>query len=560
MNRRRLVARDVMHLSLNADRQAGFFVVDRAVDRDCVLVHVAPIISRATLLVLKYIVPYLAVAWQVFICPRLRYTTRRMYHRKSKRQTRAQLAFVYTLMAISVVSVVAVLALVILGYRFNRYDGRVEQGGLVQFDSRPTGATVTIDGITLTNKTTSKITATSGPHTIAMTKPGYVRWEKDITVQPGGVLWLNYALLMPAQPTTRVIATLPTVSSSLVSLDRKHIVMVGAQHEPMLYAVALNDDNPTVAKVAVAATALTGPDEATTQSFTLVAVDKEGRDALVRHRYGDKVEYLAVDLRSGTTYNITQSLGVDIIDLDYRLGDTGTVYVLTAAHELRRVVIAADTISGPLVSNVSDFTQADQSTLTYVTLPDVNGIRSAGYLTNGANRPRVIGTTNRADTYQLVMGKYFSERYVTILEGTKLTIRKGNLPASDSDDRASLTMAAQFEVVSGATSVQYAPEDNRFVLVQSGSSVVSYDLELMQRATVTLPASPARPATWIDNYHWATTVSGTVMYYDFDGTNGQMVASGVTDQAVTLAENSKYFYYIVPSPTGSQLVRAQMTA
>jgi hypothetical protein len=81
-----------------------------------------------------------------------------MYHSKNIRKKRAQLFFVYALMAVAVVVTVAALVLVMLGYRFNRYDGTIEQGGLVQFDSKPSGATVMLDDITLANRTASKVT------------------------------------------------------------------------------------------------------------------------------------------------------------------------------------------------------------------------------------------------------------------------------------------------------------------------------------------------------------------------------------------------------------------
>jgi len=75
-------------------------------------------------------------------------------------------------MAIAVVSIVAILLLVIQGYRYNRFDGKLEQGGLVQFDSRPSAATVTVDDSTLANRTASKVTLSSGQHTITMSREG----------------------------------------------------------------------------------------------------------------------------------------------------------------------------------------------------------------------------------------------------------------------------------------------------------------------------------------------------------------------------------------------------
>ena len=49
-----------------------------------------------------------------------------MYKAPSKRKKRTQLFFIYSLMITSVVAIVAILVLILLGYRFNRFDGKVE--------------------------------------------------------------------------------------------------------------------------------------------------------------------------------------------------------------------------------------------------------------------------------------------------------------------------------------------------------------------------------------------------------------------------------------------------
>ena len=109
----------------------------------------------------------------------------------NKRRLRLQLTFVYGIMILAVVAIVAVLVLVVQGYRFNRYDGKLEQGGLVQFDSQPSGATVSADNSVLANKTASKIVLSAGNHTVTIGKDGYSTWKKDVVVKPGTVLWLN---------------------------------------------------------------------------------------------------------------------------------------------------------------------------------------------------------------------------------------------------------------------------------------------------------------------------------------------------------------------------------
>ncbi|QQS21462.1 PEGA domain-containing protein [Candidatus Saccharibacteria bacterium] len=483
-----------------------------------------------------------------------------MNRRKSKRQKRAQLIFVYTLMALSVITVVGILALVMLGYRFNRYDGKVEQGGLVQFDSRPSGAVVTIDGIRLANKTASKITAMSGQHTITIAKEGYTSWQKDVFVQAGGVLWLNYALLKPTKPTVTTVATLPTISSSMVSYDRKSMVVVAEPSNPLLYVISLNSDVPSLTKVQIPTSLYTATEDATTQTFSLVGLDKEARSAIVQHTYLDKSEYLSIDIRGGNAmYNINQSAGADIAAVDYRFGDPGTVYVVTAARELRRLGLASSTLSAPIVGNIAEFSQTNQTGVTYTTLPDTTGVRTIGYVSDGATKARSLGSTSGGDVYKVLASTYFGERYITTLSGTTVTISKGDLPDTDSSGALNQKVVATFTVAPGATTLRYSPGDNRFVMVQSGEHIAGYDLELMQSSRLTLATAPSRAVGWIDGYHWAAVAGGTATYYDFDGTNGQMIVSGASDAAVGLSENYKYLYSTISTPAGIDIVRSTMT-
>ena len=146
-----------------------------------------------------------------------------MYHAPSKRKKRTQLAFIYFLMVLSVVSIVVVLILITQGYRFNHFDGKLEQGGLVQFNSRPTGATVSVDGMALANRTASKITLSAGPHEVMISREGYTTWKKTVNVKPGSVLWLNYAQLLPVAPKVSTGATYTGVVTPLVAPNHKKL-------------------------------------------------------------------------------------------------------------------------------------------------------------------------------------------------------------------------------------------------------------------------------------------------------------------------------------------------
>ncbi len=100
-----------------------------------------------------------------------------MYRQPPKQKIIIQRAIIYALMTISVIGLVVVLVFVMLGYQFDSSEGKIEQGGLVQFDSRPAGATVSIDGTVFGTRTASKTTMKAGHHDIEMKLKGYEAWR-----------------------------------------------------------------------------------------------------------------------------------------------------------------------------------------------------------------------------------------------------------------------------------------------------------------------------------------------------------------------------------------------
>ena len=484
-----------------------------------------------------------------------------MYHSKNIRKKRAQLFFVYALMAVAVVVTVAALVLVMLGYRFNRYDGTIEQGGLVQFDSKPSGATVMLDDTTLANRTASKVTAQTGSHTITMTKDGYTSWRKDVIVQPGSVLWLNYSLLLPIKPVVKTVATFPAVADAIVSPDRKYVAALPSANDPAIMVTSLNADDAVPAKVVVPLADYTAADEGYQQVFDLVGWDFDGRYMLVRHTYGEaKEEYLSVDLRgSDPVRNVSKSLGVTIGAVEYSLASSNTLYLLTTTHEFRRADLSAMTLSGPLIANVESFAQSDRSTVTYTTLTSEAKQRSVGYLTSGAAKPRVARTytDETAAPAWFRTGTYYGQDYTVTAHGTTIEILRGDVPSSDATSTPQSVQVAKYDCPSNVTYVDFSPVLDRFVVARCGNDVATYDLETLQLARATIPADQGKSVQWIDRFHWSSTASGSFDFYDFDGTNRQTVASGVSVLPATLSENNKYYYHFAPQSTGVALVRTK---
>ncbi len=486
-----------------------------------------------------------------------------MYHSPSKRKKRAQLTFIYSLMVLAVISIVAALVLVMQGYRFNQYDGKVEQGGLVQFNSRPTGATVTVDDIQLANKTASKITLSAGNHTITMAREGYTSWTKDVTVVPGSVLWLNYARLFPVKPIVQPVAALSAADNAVASPNKEQLAIFATQSEPTLTIVRLNDDTPEVRAIAITSGVFTAPATEASQAFAVVDWSSDNRHVIVKHNYDDKTEYLAIDTRGNDeSKNISRMLGINAIKIEYALGESNVVYALTDTGDVRRADIGSSTLSGPLVTNVVDFDQYDNSTLTFETRIDPAAkSRTVGYLTEGASKPRVVRsyTDDGQAPLKMRIGEYYGDRYVALAYGDNITVLTGDLPSSDADAKLSLARVASLTLPGGAAYLDFSPNENRFVYAQQGSTVLTYDMELKQVANSVMAQPMTRGVDWVDSFHFVSVANGAMTHYDFDGKNGHAVAASVIDRPVTLSGNGKYLYYFTPTETGISLVRNKLT-
>lgn len=485
-----------------------------------------------------------------------------MYRAPSKRKKRAQLTLVYLLMVFTILSAVAVLVLIIMGYRFNRYDGKIEQGGLVQFISRPSGANVYIDGIQLANRTPSKITTSASNHTIVFKKDGYREWQKNITIKAGSVRWLDYIRLVPLKPVEKTIARFTGVSGAIVSSDSKHLLVKEDAAQPFVYLVSIDNETPTTEKITLNNSVYTHPSEGKSQSFAVESWDESGRYALLRHNYDDdKVEWLTLDTRGDHALrNITVSLGVKIKSVEFEFENSAVLYMVTETDELRRIDLGTSTISGPLVMNVREFAQYDRSTVTYATSIDpVTKQRSVGYLTDGAKKVRTIRSyaDSGDDDLHLSIGRYYNKTYLAVVYGETLDVLTGDLPVSDSTSASALQQVAALTVPAGAKRLGFSPDRQRFIYTQNDTRITVFDLEHMSVSTASLDSTMNHAPVWVDNYHFIDS-NGGLKLYEFDGNNRQDIVANTVDLPALVSPDDKYLFSFRKSADGVELIRSQL--
>lgn len=478
-----------------------------------------------------------------------------MYRAKSARAERRRLILTYTLVPIFIVGVVTLLVFYMLGYRFSLTDHSVSQGGLVQFDSRPSGATITFDTKQLPSRTATRYDAPAGLHTVTMQLAGYLPWQKTVTVEPGKILWLNYARLIPESIKHTNLLEYEHVTSSVASFSKQQMVIIPDAASPKLDIVKL--DASVTRRVIELPTSLYEKSNKT--SFRIVKLSLSGRFAIVKHDFDSQHEWLLVDIEdTSKSLNITRLIGSQTAEPIFVAQNERQLYA-TVGSTLRLINAEAQTMSAPLVSNVAEISQSADGVVAYVTLTTGQPKqREVGYFTPGAAKPHVIRTFY--DTGQAVLrvrtAEYAGKHYVALQYGTTIEISSTHLSPSDSNQELQLASVATLAVPDGADVVEFSPSE-RFVITQRASTYLTYDLELNSLSTTSLRGeSPVkRPVEWLDNYILWSDRDSILRTYEFDGANAHTIGAVSPDQAIALSRDGKYIYAFQATDSSVNLIR-----
>ena len=478
----------------------------------------------------------------------------------SKRRQSLIRAAVYGVMTVSVIVIVSLLMLVVLGYSFSQKDGRLEQGGLLQFASVPSGATVTLDELTLGTRTNTKATVASGNHSVSFDRSGYRTWKKSIVIKPGQIGWINYARMIPTKLTPQSQRVFPSLAGSLASPGHKWLLVHPAADQPVFELADIQGDSVRYTTMTIPAAAYTAPAAGVPHSFAMESWSQNEEAVLIKHTFdGDKTEWLLVDRdEPAKTVNVSAALGIQPSKVVFAGGGDRLLFVQTD-DTVRRVNLSDMTLSRPLAAQVESFNPYDDKLITYATTPDEKNERTVGYASVDIERSVPIGTYPAdGQPLQAVLKVYFNKKYLSVVHGQNLTIRSGDLPTLSDD--GDLKTYAEATVPQGAGTLSVS-SNGRFVMAQLPDGYATYDLELKKYDVTAwdVPSAAQRPLLWLDDYILWSDNGGQLRLYDFDGANQQSIMAVAEGQAASISPNGKYLYGITQGDKGLSLSRVQLT-
>ena len=465
-------------------------------------------------------------------------------------------------MMVTTLLLAAVLVLVAMGYTLNsRLD--IRQTGLVQFASRPSGATVTVNGQTIFGRTSTRSNIAPGENEFQITRDGYDTWTKTTNVNAGHVLWLNYALLLPLDRQARSLTRFDKLDAISAS-PRGNLIV--ALPDAQLAGMRLLDIRSSQVRTTNLDFSSVLPEIGSSsnlrRSVSFADWNVDSNRLLAVKEYGDQTDWILLDIRNPeNSINLTTEFRLNFDTVKFASNSGRSLWALEDGN-LRRINIRNNSISSVLVSNVAQFNIPKRDVVLFTERPDGSGLVSIGVYQDGDRHPSILYSSVLPDegVIQVVGSRYFGKDYAIILEGNKLTVLKGDFPPFGRPV-SSLVQIRELEIDFIPETVSMSPS-GRFVMAVSGNRVFSYDLETRRQNTFTLNGnfSDTEQLRWLDDFIIWTDKNDQLTIYDFDGNNKRDVKSVATGFDVLLTSNNRFIYSITRDGDSYRLQQLNLIA
>lgn len=518
------------------------------------------------------------------------YNTVSMDYEEKKRRQLIRVVIAEIGMVISVIAIVVVATLAAMGF-FISDRGTIEQSGLIQLRSMPTGATVELDGAVLFARTNLQRSVAPGEHYIKLSRDGYDTWEKTVKMAPGVLMRLYYPRLFLLDRKSEKVLTLGEQGAGadaqlsnqlefyLSSADRNYILYaLNDSAEWRMLDLRGDEVKETILDLSgILPGMVVQPDGKSSQqsaqkapvyrfegAIEKIVWSENNEKVLVRVKVADETSWVLVNLRNvEKSLNLTKSFGLQFEQVAMIDSAANQLYVLEN-QQLRKINTADGSMSKVLLNRIVTFSNYG-SNLVYLTpakessAKDGVMMQEVGAYRDGEAGGTVIASVANGVPVKVALARYYGEDYICYTEGQELNILYGNLPNYRPEGT---NLEEMKELVSGYALVA-TPEaltvspDSDYVVAKNGSQFMVTDLEV---GDVYEYEAETAELKWLDDSMMYMVRDGEIVVWDFDHSNlRNLGGEEVKNQAVIITENGRYMYYLVEGQKGTlDLIREKI--
>ncbi len=488
-------------------------------------------------------------------------------------------------MTISVVAIVVVATLAAMGF-FVTSSGKIEQSGLIQIHSMPTGATVEIDGGTVFSRTNLSRSLTSGEHNIKLSREGYDSWQKAIKMSSGMLLRLYYPRLF----------LLGRSSESVLRLEKElEFYSPSNDQAYILYApvdsfkwnlINIRDEEPRVTQLDLSTILLGVVDDKFSGKIDSLEWSNNSNNVLIKVTYEQKSEWILIDLIDvKKSLNLTRTFGLDFTQVEMIDDGAAQLFALENQH-LRRINTGDQSISRVLLDNIVDFKNSKTNVI-YVMEQSVDNKtekkKGIGAYRDGEKGGTVLAEVADDKRVSVALTHYYDEDYLVYAVENELNVYYGAIPNYRDDARN--TDFSSLKILIDKTKLKTTPSgfqlspDGEYIVASHDRQFMVIDLEMGELFEYEAMTSNL---AWLDEAMMTAVVDDSLWVWDFDYTNQREMVRyiqetqseaendaeinpvttisqrKIVDAQAVIAENDRWLYYLTENKSGLTLERERI--
>lgn len=485
-------------------------------------------------------------------------------------------------MVLSVIAIVVVAIFAAMGFMISS-NGNIEQSGLAQIHSLPTGANVKIDGNTIMARTNLSRSLSAGTHSLEISRDGYDSWNNNIRISAGVLLRLYYPRLFLQN-------RVPEVAKNLTAIDNLEFYSPSPKRNYILYAekgapdwqlLDIRGDEVRTTTIDVSGVLWGMLEENDLQKKTPKTVEthaykfhgiideimwsNDESSVLVKVTYSGKSEWILVHLREvARSLNLTRTFGLGETRLAMIDDAANQLYALEK-QQLRRINTSDETISRVLVDRVQSFAN-NGTRVIYVSESEKSYL--VGVFRDDDKSSTKLAEYPKDMTVRVALSEYYGEDYMSWLVNNKLTIMYGRLPSYNINGIELSNyrfLADELELSEVPDSFTGSPEGG-YLIARKGNKYMVTELSDGELHEYTAPTEKLR---WFDDSMMYAINNHNIIVWDFDGANKRNLAESIkkNDEDTTqiidqydlvVTNNNRWLYYLTRGEKFTALTRERI--
>ncbi len=464
---------------------------------------------------------------------------------KQKRIRNIRVILTNIFMSISVVAIVFVLMLIAMGFSFNE-SGRLEQAGLLQLSSHPSGASVEIDKSVQFGRTDFSKMLSAGKHSVYIDKEGYDHWEQDIKIDPGLFTRVEWVRLFPKNAQITNVSGFKPIRLAEFSPDRRWLILA-EQDSNNLVRINIQDEKLKRETLPLANLLNSSSAAAHTGDLRIMDWNENSNKLLARWERDDETAtWHLLDLEhSENSISLSSKFNLDFEDVQIANGSASKLWAL-ADGKLYSIDIEKYSVSDPIAENVVLFAH-NRDTAAFISTGKNENNKTKRYLLTykeGEKGSTLIRTlSGKKDlAVRLAMGTHWNEEWIAFQAGQQINVLSGRYPSFGKDETDKLKTKLE-ETLDYAPITLSVNQKQRIIIFAGEKNYYFYDIETTDNAAISVD-NKISAANWLDDYLLWHNVDGKVIIRDFDGGNRRTVAKKASaDKPVVISENNHWLYY-----------------